>query len=505
MTLAEHEPANVMRLALVSAPENSQLRRIFAQIACWRRPVGLLVLALILLAGYLAIRPLSIGALVHPAGVAIVELAMAIPYGAAAWWVIGGQPPVERRVRIAEWVIVLGAAVGFFALVFPLWPSLSGDAYRYVWDGRVTAHGFNPLVLAPESPLLTRLRDAVIYPRLYWIHVPTIYPPAAQALYFCAYLAAPDNVWAIKAEMVAGVALVAALLVVLLRARRQEPLRVLLWLWCPLVVVEFGLDGHVDAIAIAAWLAALVVNERFADLRSRLAVGVLLGIATLTKLYPALFLLALGRRSDRALYVAFAGTIVVGYLPFLHNGVPALGFLGIYAGETQSYGALLFWLRKAFVMAGLPATGVQVVVGIAAAIAVCAVSWARWRGRISEPTALYLLLVLWLLLTPHLQPWYVTALAPLCALYMRPPGRSLGSGLTSALGVGVCTMPAFDVAFDSAYRSLEWLYAAIYIIVAIGAVSAFAHHWWRRRHMATEHAEPVLALDTASTSVLDHQ
>ena len=489
MTVAEYNRVNAATAAVVSS------RTLRTQVACWQRPIGLLVLALMSLVGYLAIRPLSVGALAHPAGIAVVELALAIPYGAAAWWVIVGQPPATRRVRTVEWVIVLGAAAGFFALVFPLWPSLSGDAYRYVWDGRVAAHGFNPLVLAPESPLLTHLRDAVIYPRLYWIHVPTIYPPAAQAFYLFAYLVAPDNVWAIKAEMVVGVALVAVLLIILLRARGQDPLRVLLWLWCPLVVVEFGLDGHVDAIAIAAWLAALVVNERFAGPRSRLAVGVLLGIATLTKLYPALFLLALGRRRDRALYRAFAGTLVVGYLPFLHNGLPALGFLGIYAGETQSYGALLFWLRNALVTVGLPAIGVQLVVGVAAAIALGAVTRARGSRRLPEAAALYLLLVLWLLLTPHLQPWYVTALAPLCALYMRPPGRSLGSGLTTALWVGVCAMPAFDIAFDAAYRSLEWLYAAIYIIVATGVVSAFAHLWWhlwwQRRQVRKVHAEPA--------------
>src|SRR5690242_11398816 len=143
----------------------------------WRRPVGLFILAMSSLVGYLLIRPLSIDGLKHPAGVAVVELALAVPYALACWWVIVGAPPPTRRILGAEWAVVIGAALAFFAIVFPLWPSLSGDPYRYVWDARVLAHGYNPLAIAPDSPVLASLRDTLIYPRVHWVHVATIYPP----------------------------------------------------------------------------------------------------------------------------------------------------------------------------------------------------------------------------------------------------------------------------------------------------------------------------------------
>ena len=56
----------------------------------WARPIGLFILASLSLLGYIVIRPLSFGALAHPAGVAIAELALAIPYALACWWVIAG-------------------------------------------------------------------------------------------------------------------------------------------------------------------------------------------------------------------------------------------------------------------------------------------------------------------------------------------------------------------------------------------------------------------------------
>lgn len=448
----------------------------------WLRPVGLFILALVSLVGYLLIRPLSIDGLKHPAGVAVVELALAVPYALACWWVIVGAPPPTRRNFWAEWAVVIGAAFAFFAIVFPLWPSLSGDPYRYVWDARVLAHGYNPLAIAPDSPVLAPLRDAVIYPRIHWLDVPTIYPPGAQGLYLLAYLVAPDNVWAIKAEMVFCVALVAALLIGYLRMRGQDPLRVIVWLWCPLVVVELGMDGHVDAAAITVWLAALLLAERGRQRWARGAVGVLLGVATLIKLYPALFLLALGRKNDRWLYITFLVTIALGYLPFLHGGAPALGFLGIYVGDVQSYGALLFWLRNAYASLGAPSVAAPMTAVLVAAVVAGAVVWGRYRGRLSEGVALFILLALWLTLTPHLLPWYVTALVPFCALYLRPPWQSRGSALTRALWLGVCIIPAFNIAFDSAFKNLEWLYAAIYIAVVVSAATGLLLHRRCRRH-----------------------
>lgn len=493
MALADHRSQSAVVVTDdVANPAEGKISR---GAMLWARPMGLFALAIASLAGYLVIRPLSVGGLAHPAGVAIVELLLAVPYALACWWIIVGQPVCDRWVQIAEWVIVIGAAGCFFATVFPLWPSLSGDAYRYLWDARVAAHGYNPLVLAPESPVLAHLRDSVIFPRLYWVHVPTIYPPAAQALYLLAYLAAPDNVWAIKAEMALSVAAVAVLLIMYLRRRGQDPLRVIVWLWCPLVVVEFGMDGHVDAAAIAVWLTALLLAGRDSRTRTRTAVGILLGVATLIKLYPALFLLALGRRGDRWLYLAFVATVILGYLPFLHDGVPALGFLGIYAGDTQSYGALLFWLRNLFLVARIPAVGVQIVVILVASFGAGLVIWGRTREIFTESAALFLLVALWLILTPHLEPWYVTALAPLCALYLRPPRHSLGSALTVALWLGVCMIPAFNIAFDTAYRNLEWLYAAIYAAVATGALVAIVWHWhrWRTEKRRVERSDGLLA------------
>ena len=53
-------------------------------------------------------------------------------------------------------VLVFGAALLRLAFVMQT-PSLSGDVYRYVWDGRVVNSGFNPYLHVPADPALTAL------------------------------------------------------------------------------------------------------------------------------------------------------------------------------------------------------------------------------------------------------------------------------------------------------------------------------------------------------------
>src|SRR5262249_1939844 len=77
-------------------------------------------------------------------------------------------------------VILVGAAAMRLAL---LWtePTLSGDIYRYIWDGRVQAAGINPYAHVPAAAELATLRDPDIWPHINRAgYAVTIYPPMAQ-------------------------------------------------------------------------------------------------------------------------------------------------------------------------------------------------------------------------------------------------------------------------------------------------------------------------------------
>src|SRR5207253_170531 len=109
-------------------------------------------------------------------------------------------------------------------------------------------------------------------------------------------------------------------LALLLTRKGLDPRRVIIYAWCPLPIVEFALSGHIDAATITFTVLAVLCatsNRRGA----RALTGCLIGMATLTKIYPILLLVVVVRRREWTLkqplllLTCFA-TIIVGYLPF---------------------------------------------------------------------------------------------------------------------------------------------------------------------------------------------
>ncbi len=74
------------------------------------------------------------------------------------------------------------------AMLLPLPPNLSRDSWRYLWDARVTLHGFSPYVYAPVDKALWPLIDNVLFPNSRFRTAPTIYPPGAQGIFLLSYI-----------------------------------------------------------------------------------------------------------------------------------------------------------------------------------------------------------------------------------------------------------------------------------------------------------------------------
>lgn len=193
-------------------------------------------------------------------------------------------------------------------------PTLSDDVLRYVWDGRVVNAGENPYRLAPEAPELSPLRDE-LWRRLPHRAVPTVYPPLAMGAFSIA-ARTPFPVLTCKLLALAADLAACALLLTLARRRNVPDGRVAWYAWSPLVALETAGMGHVDVLAVAPLIAALLWltprrREEDSAPPAPLASAAALAAGTLAKLAPAAALPMAARLSGRPVrYVAVAVLLI---------------------------------------------------------------------------------------------------------------------------------------------------------------------------------------------------
>jgi alpha-1,6-mannosyltransferase len=235
----------------------------------------------------------------------------------------------SRRPRVAV-AVVLGAAAAMRIAVVIAPPYLSSDIYRYIWDGRVIAAGINPYRFVPADPHLAALRDAAIFPNINRKdYAVTIYPPAAEAVFF-AVSRLSESLTAMKAAMVGFEVVAIALLLRLLVSSGQPATRIIIYAWHPLPLWEFAGSGHIDAALVA--LLALALWGRHCR-PSGWVTGLALAGGTLVKFYPAAIFPALWRRWNWRMPSIFAATVILAYLPFIGVGSGVFGFLPHYLVE----------------------------------------------------------------------------------------------------------------------------------------------------------------------------
>ncbi len=312
-------------------------------------------------------------------------------YAAAGWRLpaASGAGPVT--------VVV---AVGVIArlVLLPASPTLSTDAYRYVWDARVAHAGMSPFAYAPSDRELEPLRDAELFPRLNHATWRTIYPPGAQIFFQMVYRVRPDSVRAMKLAI--GLAeLVGLVTVVGLLSAGGRPLsHALIYAWNPLVLLEVWGMGHLDGVVVP-----LVVGGMWAAVRGRHGLaGALFGVGALFKLYPAALLVLLPVAAWPTALAAFAVVMVLGYAPSLATGTALLGSLPRY-------------LKEEYFNPGLVRSVVDVPGLTMGAVAAWMIAAGARRRDAPLPGRAVPLIGGLLLVSPNIFPWYAVWLVPFLA------------------------------------------------------------------------------------------
>ncbi len=376
---------------------------------------GLLVtLGVVSAVGYAAASPVPRWLAGEPLAAHVVVVGLLFtPYLAALWL-------VRRGLRSTPGTL---AAILSFALLFrlvmigtPVY--LSSDLYRYLWDGRVQLAGISPYRYPPAAPELAPLRDPVIHPHINRPTAVTVYPPGAQWLFALAALITPSSVPGWRLMLLGIEVLAVVLLLRILRALGSPETVILAYAWSPMVVFEGIQAAHVDLAVIPVILLALIWRAA----GSSALAGVVLGLAVLLKLYPAVLVAAWWRPGDWRFPSAVGATVAAGYLPYAVTlGSGALGFLPEYLGAAEDHNiglrALLTY-PLGFVDPVVRGVAIVLLFGLLAAVVV----WIGWTKR-DDAAGLYQATALavgaYLVLVPtSMHPWYVLWMIPF--LCVRP-------------------------------------------------------------------------------------
>ncbi len=369
-------------------------------------------------------------------------MGLMVGYGAAGLpflYVLRRWPGFHRagEGRHTLWALLgLALAVRLALLWVP--PLLSEDLWRYLWDGLVQHAGHNPYRFAPNDPALDGVAQgaaAAVRAQVGHPHIPTIYPPFAQWVFWGAAGVGP-HLWGLRTLLIfADVATVAGIWALVAARGGARPHVALLYALCPLAVVESAVGAHVDALAVAPTVWGLVALARG---RHRWAgLGLAAGIAA--KLLPLLAVPWLALRRRWATLAAMAIALLVFTAPYVGAGRLALRGLAAYGARWRGNDGLFAlavagferrwppaqvpvdlppWAVRALrAVVGTPPGGVAAEIwpdeaafaaaklcALAVFGAVCVV--ALWRAR-SAVTFLGPCILALYLVAPVVHPWYL--------------------------------------------------------------------------------------------------
>lgn len=392
---------------------------------------------------------------------------------AAYFWLAVNLPVLSSGyVRV-----LLAAGFIYRLLTVTSFPSWSDDVYRFLWDARIGLIGADPFAYTPAMAMqqLPLPEAERLFPLLNNHHSYSTYPPMVQSLSMAAVAVAGGNGFGLEILLLRipvliseclSVWLLADLLAHMGRSRRL----ILLYALNPLVILELTANLHHESYVVLFLLLMLWLIRRGRALPAAVALSLAAGV----KLLPLIHLPALIARWPRttALWMALITGVCTLLLVFPLASAGWDDGLGLYFQRFEFNPSLWAVVREfgrwvvGFNIIGYAGTALA----LTGAAAILIRSW-RTPMSLSQPEGFlpFVRLMAWnlliyLLCSTTVHPWYVVPLVPLGILAgMRWP----------LVWSGLITITYFGYT-DSGYDHASWIGWTEYGLLALWM-------WWEHR------------------------
>jgi alpha-1,6-mannosyltransferase len=373
-----------------------------------------------------------------------------------------------KKVFDVGFPLILGSAVLLRASLMFMTPNLTDDYFRYIWDGLLFAHGYNPYLILPSqfinsSHAVTGITDS-LYAGLNSPNYYTVYPPVCQFIFGLSAKLAGGNILGniIIIRLVILLAEFGAIVFLHRLASKLavSPKVVAIYALNPLVIIELTGNLHLEAVMLLFLVLAIYLLVLRKQLYAAASFGLAVGVKLLPLIFLPLLIKRLGLVKSTIFYSVVIATLVVFFLPFY--GVELIpnffSSLRLYF-QTFEFNASLYYLLR---WIGYRLTGYNIIATLGTILAIVTfltiitiavrektVTWlSLFQGMLMCLTAYFLFAT-----TVH--PWYITSLV-LISLFTNYRYPILWSVVIILSYAAYRTIP---------YSENLWLVAIEYIVI----------------------------------------
>ncbi|MBA3665188.1 MAG: hypothetical protein H0W61_13395 [Bacteroidetes bacterium] len=303
-------------------------------------------------------------------------------------------------------------------------PNLSDDYFRFIWDGRLSAHGINPFIITPSSLIGSSQASSMgmtteLYSQLNSQEYHTIYPPVLQFIFWISAHIFPGHVMGslivMRLFIVAAEAGSIFLISALLKNAGLPSKNILLYALNPLVIVELTGNLHFEAVMIFFLLLFVFFFIKKRPTLSAIAFSLAVCSKLLPLMFLPLFLRRIGIKKSFLFYSVCLATTVLLFLPFIDVSFfqNIFSSLNLYFQKFE-FNASIFYLIR---WGGFQAFGFDVIgtAGIILSLITitCIISVACCKKPEGESSFFYDMLICltaYFVFATTVHPWYISTL-----------------------------------------------------------------------------------------------
>lgn len=325
-----------------------------------------------------------------------------------AYWVIVNSKASEEYFKF-----YVGAAILFRLSLFGMLPNLSDDFYRFVWDGRLIAQGFNPYLVLPADYQQLDLFNNLNSPDYY-----TVYPPLNQLFFALGGFIFPHNllghVIVLRLEILLADFGNLWVMLKILKKLGLPQKNALLYFLNPLVIYELTGNLHFEGVMTFFLLLGLLWINYYPNKLASIAIGLAASVKLLPLLFMPLIVKKLGMK--RGLFFSlFTGLIfLLLFVPFLNNVLITnfLSSINLYFQKFEFNASLYYVVRElGYLIFHYNIIGIAGIL-LSVVTFVLILKLSLWK-RVAFFDAALLTLSIYFSLATTVHPWYLCSLVAL--------------------------------------------------------------------------------------------